>query len=85
MRAFWPVLVLAGFLRLVGDLLAFVGPWCVEHVVTYAYKQTRVQTPPSNNDPTNQTAFVSSYQDNVSNNLTVILDSGNSTQVFLEH
>lgn len=38
MRAFWRVLLPAGFLRLFGDLLAFVGPWCVEHIVDAAYR-----------------------------------------------
>ncbi|XP_060582748.1 ATP-binding cassette sub-family C member 9-like [Ruditapes philippinarum] len=40
LRAFWPLLLLAGIFRLCGDLLAFVGPWCIESIVDYAYALT---------------------------------------------
>lgn len=33
------MLVLAGVFRLIGDLLAFIGPWCIEVIVEYAYKE----------------------------------------------
>ncbi|XP_052799904.1 ATP-binding cassette sub-family C member 9-like isoform X2 [Mya arenaria] len=38
LRAFWPYLALGGLCRLFGDLLAFVGPWCIESIVNYAYE-----------------------------------------------
>ena len=31
------MLMLAAIFRLFGDLLAFVGPWCIEGVIDYAY------------------------------------------------
>ncbi|KAL3856342.1 hypothetical protein ACJMK2_011111, partial [Sinanodonta woodiana] len=37
LKAFWPILLLAGLYRLIGDLLAFVGPWCIEMIVDFAY------------------------------------------------
>ncbi|XP_052239294.1 ATP-binding cassette sub-family C member 9-like isoform X2 [Dreissena polymorpha] len=37
LRAFWPYIVLGGICRLFGDLLAFVGPWCIESIVNFAY------------------------------------------------
>ncbi|CAG2185196.1 ABCC9 [Mytilus edulis] len=79
LRAFWPILALAGLLRLFGDMLAFVGPWCVEHVVAYAYKETKSRDLPV---PllTNQNASLYGYQDNLSNNFTFILNQMNSTQ-----
>ena len=33
------MLLLAGFYRLIGDLLAFIGPWCIEIIVEFAYKE----------------------------------------------
>lgn len=39
MRAFWPAIVVAGIFKLLGDLLAFVGPWCIESIVNYAYRE----------------------------------------------
>ncbi|CAG2252267.1 ABCC9 [Mytilus edulis] len=80
LRAFWPILALAGLLRLFGDMLAFVGPWCVEHVVAYAYKETKSRDLPV---PllTNQNASLYGYQDNLSNNFTFILNQMNSTQI----
>ena len=37
------MLVLAGFFRLFGDLLAFIGPWCIEVIVEYAYRQIELK------------------------------------------
>ncbi|XP_070204431.1 ATP-binding cassette sub-family C member 9-like [Littorina saxatilis] len=37
LKAFWKLLLLAALYRLLGDLLAFVGPICIEHIVNYAY------------------------------------------------
>ncbi|CAC5426428.1 ABCC9 [Mytilus coruscus] len=81
LRAFWPILALAGLLRLFGDMLAFVGPWCVEHVVAYAYKETKSHDLPV---PllTNQNASLYGYQDNLSKNFTLILNQMNSTQII---
>ena len=44
LHAFWPLLLLAAVFRLCGDLLAFVGPWCIESIVDYAYESTKVNT-----------------------------------------
>ena len=33
------MLLLGGIFRLCGDLLAFIGPWCIEIIVEYAYKE----------------------------------------------
>lgn len=38
-KAFWPMLLLAAVYRLSGDLLAFVGPWCIENIVDFVYEQ----------------------------------------------
>ena len=38
-RASWPMLLLSGFFRLVGDCLAFVGPLLIERIVNYAYEE----------------------------------------------
>ncbi|XP_076108131.1 ATP-binding cassette sub-family C member 9-like isoform X1 [Mytilus galloprovincialis] len=81
LRAFWPILALAGLLRLFGDMLAFVGPWCVEHVVAYAYKETKSRDLPVPS-LTNQNASLYGYQDNLSNNFTFILNQMNSTQII---
>lgn len=83
MRAFWPTLVFAGFLRLIGDLLAFVGPWCVEHVVAFAYKVTREQDNPVLSQSANQSSGVFSYHDNQGGNLTVALNQMNTTHVCI--
>ncbi|XP_076452886.1 ATP-binding cassette sub-family C member 9-like [Babylonia areolata] len=37
LKAFWKLLLLAGLYRFLGDMLAFVGPICIEHIVNYAY------------------------------------------------
>ncbi|KAK6191316.1 hypothetical protein SNE40_003038 [Patella caerulea] len=37
LKAFWKMLLLAAVYRLIGDLLAFVGPVSVEYIVDYAY------------------------------------------------
>ncbi|KAL8596886.1 hypothetical protein ACOMHN_065836 [Nucella lapillus] len=44
MKAFWKFLMLAGLYRFLGDLLAFVGPICIEHIVNYAYDVKRQES-----------------------------------------
>ncbi|GFR90705.1 ATP-binding cassette transporter sub-family C member 9 [Elysia marginata] len=38
LRASWPMLLLSGFFRLIGDCLAFVGPLLIDRIVNYAYE-----------------------------------------------
>ena len=40
LKAFGRNLLLAGFLRVIADVLAFIGPWCIEHVVNFAFSMT---------------------------------------------
>ncbi|KAK7499155.1 hypothetical protein BaRGS_00009702 [Batillaria attramentaria] len=37
LKAFWKLMLLGALYRLLGDLLAFVGPVCIEYIVNYAY------------------------------------------------
>ncbi|GFN95555.1 canalicular multispecific organic anion transporter 1 [Plakobranchus ocellatus] len=48
LRASWPMLLLSGLFRLIGDCLAFVGPLLIEQIVNYAYD---VQEEDINSDP----------------------------------
>ena len=35
LRAFWRPLVAAGFCKLLGDMLAFLGPLCISRIIHY--------------------------------------------------
>lgn len=50
LRVFWKNLCLAGFLRFFGDVIQFVGPWCIELIINYAYAQVKVK---EGSNPTN--------------------------------
>lgn len=50
LRVFWKNLCLAGFLRFFGDIIQFVGPWCIELIINYAYAQVKVK---EGSNPTN--------------------------------
>ncbi|XP_033748591.1 LOW QUALITY PROTEIN: ATP-binding cassette sub-family C member 9-like [Pecten maximus] len=63
LRAFGPMLVFAGVLRLLGVLLSFVGPWCIEHIVDYSYK-AKSHTNTSQSGPTVQTYVINNGTDN---------------------
>ena len=43
LKAFWPMLAVAGGLRFIADILAFVGPFCIEHIINYAYRTIKGQ------------------------------------------
>ena len=34
-RAYWPMMLLGGVLKIIADLLTFVGPMCVDGIVKY--------------------------------------------------
>lgn len=53
LRVFWKNLCLAGFLRFFGDIIQFVGPWCIELIINYAYAQVKVKegSNPTNGNP----------------------------------
>lgn len=40
---FWKNLLLAGILRFFGDIIQFVGPWCIELIINYAYAQVKAK------------------------------------------
>lgn len=49
LRASWKILALAAVYRVIGDLLAFVGPWCIEHLINFAYNSSfPTMAPPIN-------------------------------------
>ncbi|CAH1801693.1 unnamed protein product [Owenia fusiformis] len=46
LRAYWPWMLVAGIFKLIGDLLAFVGPWTIEKIVLYvteAYNKNQLE------------------------------------------
>nr|XP_022339096.1 ATP-binding cassette sub-family C member 9-like isoform X1 [Crassostrea virginica] len=43
LRVFWKNLLLAGILRFFGDIIQFVGPWCIELIINYAYAQVKAK------------------------------------------
>ncbi|XP_035824447.1 ATP-binding cassette sub-family C member 9 isoform X2 [Aplysia californica] len=46
LRAAWPMLILSGLFRLIGDCLAFVGPLLIEQIVDYAYEMEEQKSSP---------------------------------------
>lgn len=76
LRAFWPYLLLAAVFRLTGDLLAFVGPWCIESVVNYAYGKLETANqnlsssiPSLNYTPVSSSNFTVNLTSDTENNL----------------
>ena len=66
------MLLLAGLFRLIGDLLAFIGPWCIEVVVLYAYEVVEKRKFGTQNDTSGSAAVTYSP-----------LSAGNSSNVTL--
>ncbi|XP_055997063.1 ATP-binding cassette sub-family C member 8-like isoform X2 [Ostrea edulis] len=50
LKVFWRNLCLAGILRFFGDIVQFVGPWCIELIINYAYAQVKLR---ESTNPTN--------------------------------
>ncbi|XP_060072663.1 ATP-binding cassette sub-family C member 9-like [Ylistrum balloti] len=80
LRAFWPMLMFAGVLRLFGVLLSFVGPWCIEHIVDYSYA-VKSGTNVNQTDPSTQTYRVN----NTTDNSTIFTEpNGKNTLLYVE-
>ena len=81
LRAFWPHLALAGVFKLFGDLLAFVGPWCIESIVNYAYRAA-AERDRNKTAPTGQTTNI--YTPTNTSNLTLVIaeDPVSSMQLY---
>ncbi|KAK3084802.1 hypothetical protein FSP39_019339 [Pinctada imbricata] len=85
LKAFWPMLALAGGLRLISDFLAFVGPYCIEHIINYAYRVTR--QPLTVSSPQSDTSSVAYSLVSYSNVTTqgILVINGTTTEMPLNN